>query len=116
FDFDTPVTGDMTLYAGWLVNQYTVTYAGNGSDGGTVPAAVTADYDTVITVADNTGGLTKTGHTFVGWNTAADGSGESYASGAPLRLGAADVTLDAQWVINQYTVTYAGNGSDGGTV
>src|SRR5690606_14567645 len=101
---------DVTLYAQWEINQYTVTYAGNGSDGGTVQAAVTADYDTDITVADNTGGLTKTGHTFVGWNTAEDGSGENYAPGETLRLGAADVTLYARWQKNSYTVSFESNG------
>src|SRR5690606_27678241 len=110
FDFDTPVTGDMPLYAGRLVNQYTVTYAGNGSDGGRVPAPVTADYESDITVADNTGGLTKTGHTFAGWNTAANGSGTSYQAGDTFQLGTSDVTLYAQWEKNRYTVTFDSNG------
>src|SRR5690606_17043139 len=100
-------------YAGWLGTRDTVAGAGNGHDAGTEPAAVTADYDTVITVADNTGGLTKTGHTFVGWNTAADGSGTSYQAGDTFQLGTSDVTLYAQWEKNRYTVTFDSNGGTG---
>ena len=98
------------------VDVYSVTYNGNGSTGGTVPVD-THTYlpGSSITLAANTGTLAKTGSSFVGWNTAADGSGISYAPGAVIAAGAADLTLYAEWAV-EYTVTYNGNGSDGGTV
>ena len=59
--------------------------------------------------------MTKTGHTFSGWNTAANGSGTSYAAAATFNMPANNVTLFAQWTINTHTVTYDGNTNDGGT-
>ena len=96
---------------------YTITYAGNGSTGGTVPADH-AEYMTgaTVTVLGNTGSLVSTGHSFAGWNTAANGSGTAHAAGATFSMGSANVTLYAQWTLSSatYTVTYAGNGSTSG--
>ncbi len=65
----------------------------------------------------NTGNLVKTGYTFAGWNTAADGSGASYAGGETFTMGASNAMLYAKWTQNPtYTVTYNGNGNTGGTV
>lgn len=58
----------------------------------------------------NNGGLTKTGYTFAGWNTAADGSGTSYSSGQAFTMGNANVTLYARWT----AVGGGGNGNGGG--
>ena len=60
------------------------------------------------------GSLVKTGYTFNGWNTAAGGTGTSYAAGATFTI-SADTTLYAQWTPTTYTVTYSGNGNTGGT-
>ncbi|TLS48216.1 hypothetical protein FE782_31920, partial [Paenibacillus antri] len=117
FDFAAPIgAADITLYAKWTINSYTVTYDGNGSDGGTVPTESSHDYNTSVTVPGNPGGLTKTGHTFAGWNTAADGNGTQYATSDTFTIGAADVTLYAKWTINSYAVTYEGNGATSGDV
>ena len=107
-------TANVTLYAQWTINSYSVTYDDNGSTGGTSPTSVSQDYNTSVTVSDN-GTLTKTGYMFTGWDTAADGSGTNYAAADTFTLGAANVTLYAQWTINSYTVTYDGNGSTGGS-
>jgi uncharacterized repeat protein (TIGR02543 family) len=65
----------------------------------------------------NTGSLVKTNNTFIGWNTQANGSGLSYATGVVFSMGASNVTLFAQWTANPtYTVTYNGNGNSGGTI
>ncbi len=116
---DTFVIGaaNVTLYAKWTINSYTVTYAGNGSTGGTAPTDPSSPYNfgATVTVLGNTGSLVKTGYTFAGWNTQADGLGTSYNAGDTFVIGAANVTLYAKWTINSYTVTYAGNGSTGGT-
>jgi uncharacterized repeat protein (TIGR02543 family) len=60
--------------------------------------------------------LTKTGFTFTGWNTAADGSGTAYQPGDTFTIGSADVTLYAQWeALPQCTLAYEGNGHTSGT-
>lgn len=76
---------------------YTVTYLGNGNTGGTVPTD-TNNYVAGATVAvADVGSLVYTGHGFAGWNTASNGSGTEYAPGTTFAMGAADITLYAQW-------------------
>jgi uncharacterized repeat protein (TIGR02543 family) len=100
FATDT-VTSDVTLYAQWTINSYTVTYDGNGNTSGTVPAGpVDYNYRATVTVLGNTGTLVKTGWTFTGWNIAADGSGNDetdYTVGDTFNMGSENVTLYAQW-------------------
>ena len=106
----------VTLYAQWTANTYTVTYDGNGNTGGTTPANQTKTHGVSLTLATNSGALVKTGSTFLGWNTATDGTGTNYAGGAPYTADAA-VTLYANWTTaTTYTVTYNGNGETGGSV
>jgi uncharacterized repeat protein (TIGR02543 family) len=58
--------------------------------------------------------LTKTGYTFSGWNTAANGSGTAYAGGASFTIPASNTTLFAQWTASTtYTMTYDANGGTG---
>ena len=77
---------------------YTVSYNGNGNTSGTAPTDPSSPYASgaSVTVLGNTGGLAKTGSTFNGWNTAANGSGTSYAPAATFAINA-DTTLFAQW-------------------
>jgi uncharacterized repeat protein (TIGR02543 family) len=76
---------------------YTVTYNANGATSGTAPADQTKIEGTALTLADNTNGLDVTGYqVFAGWNTASDGSGDSYAAGATYSADA-NLTLYAQW-------------------
>ncbi|WP_459926036.1 InlB B-repeat-containing protein, partial [Desulfatiferula olefinivorans] len=58
-----------------------------------------------VTVLDNTESLVKTGYTFDGWNTAANGSGTAYSGGDTFAMGSSNVTLYAQWTIDTYAVT-----------
>ena len=106
---------DTTLYAKWTANTYNITYDSNGNEGGTVPSGQSGAYNSSITLQNNTGILTITGYTFVGWNTAADGSGTDYAVGSSYTIPAGDTTLYAKWTINTYNVTYDGNGNTNGT-
>ncbi|MFD2874989.1 InlB B-repeat-containing protein [Paenibacillus rhizoplanae] len=94
----------MTLYAQWTANPtYTVTYNGNGSTGGTVPTDSNPyAQNATVTVLGNTGSLEKTGNTFTGWNTAADGTGAPYVANATFSMGAANVTLYAQWTVSPW--------------
>jgi uncharacterized repeat protein (TIGR02543 family) len=90
--------------------EYTVTYDANGADSGTVPSAggnYTAG--STVSVCRNTGNLAKTGYTFAGWNTAADGTGIPYAADGTFIMGNAGVTLYAEWAAGTgtvYTVQY----------
>jgi len=96
---------------------YTVTYDANWADSGSVPVDTT-NYEAgqTVTVLGNTGNLVKAGYAFSGWNTASDGSGESYTQGQTFVMGSADVTLYARWTQNPtYTVTYDANGADSGS-
>ncbi|KWX81447.1 InlB B-repeat-containing protein, partial [Paenibacillus jilunlii] len=88
-------TANATLYAKWTANPtYAVTYNGNGSTGGTVPTDSNSyQQGNTVTVLGNTGTLVKTGYTFAGWNTAANGSGTDYAANATFSMGTANATL-----------------------
>ena len=92
---------DITLYAAWKINQYTVSFESNG--GGSV-AFVKQDYNTTVAKPE---APARTGYTFAGWF--ADSSLTSAVSW-PLTIGAGDVTLYAAWTINQYTVSFDSNG------
>jgi uncharacterized repeat protein (TIGR02543 family) len=83
----------------------TVQYDPNGATGPTnfSPTSIPAPQymspytgTTSITISDNTGSLVKSGSTFIGWNTAANGSGTNYAAGATYN-GGASLILYAQW-------------------
>jgi len=75
---------------------YAVSYAGNGNTRGSVPTS-TVKYKEgqTVTVLGNTGSLAKTGNSYIGWNTKADGSGTSYVQGSTFVMGKSDVTLYA---------------------
>ena len=75
---------------------YVITYSGNGHTSGNPPATQSGSGS--VTLSSNTGTLAKTDSYFNGWNTAADGSGTSYAVGASYTL-SASVTLYAKWVV-----------------
>lgn len=78
-------------------------------------STVKVSYNTKIVLAPNT--FKRTGYTFTGWNTKADGSGTSYANKATVtKLTSKDgatVALYAQWKINSYTITFDANGGNG---
>ena len=81
----------------------TLTYNANGGEG-SAPADQSADKWSTVTVAENT--FTRSGYSFAGWNTQADGSGEDYAAGDAFQLTGQDAVLYAQW-------SYNGGGSTG---
>lgn len=114
FDGTTVVTSNATVYAQWTINNYTLTYYGNGHDGGDPHPAENHNYGTSVTIK-NQNTLTKTGYTFNGWNTASNGSGTGYQTDDEISI-AGDMNLYAQWTENaKCTVTFNGNGGSGQT-
>jgi uncharacterized repeat protein (TIGR02543 family) len=106
--------GNINLYAKWTPINYTVTYQPNSATEGAAPTdATNYNIGQSITVRGNTGTLVRTGYSFAGWNTAADGTGTTYQSGNQILVGSASVTLYAKWTANTYTVTYNANGASG---
>ena len=83
----------LTLYPVWNANQYTITFDTNG---GSEIAPITQDYGTEITAPDNP---TRKGYTFKGWDKE-----------IPETMPAGNITVKAQWEINQYTITFDTNG------
>ncbi|MCI6123510.1 MAG: InlB B-repeat-containing protein [Christensenellaceae bacterium] len=98
WDKDIPVTmpaENVTITAKWTINQYTIAF---DTDGGSYIAPITQDYNTAVTAPENP---SKTGYTFAGWDMA-----------IPATMPAENVTIKAQWTINQYTITFD---TDGGS-
>ncbi len=79
-----------------ITSPYHISYDANGGTG-TAPPTQTKLHDQPLTLATNSGNLAKTGYTFAGWNTAADGSGTTYAAGSSYTDNVA-ITLYAKWL------------------
>ena len=84
---------DMTVTAQWEINQYTITFDTNG---GSEIAPITQDYGTKITTPADP---TRKGYTFKGWDKE-----------IPETMPAENMTVKAQWEINQYAITFDTNG------
>ena len=87
------VTDNITLYAKWAANTYTITF---DTAGGSEIAPITQDYGTVITAPE---APTREGYTFIGWDKE-----------IPTTMPTENMTVTAQWEINQYTITFDTNG------
>ncbi|MFP4457795.1 MAG: InlB B-repeat-containing protein, partial [Clostridia bacterium] len=86
---------------------YKVFYDGNGNEGGEVPVDSSVyEEDTIVEASSNVNDLTKTGYTLSEWNTKSNGSGVSYQLGDSFVRHNKDITLYAQWEINNYTITF----------
>ena len=105
-------TNNITLYAQWKANTYTVSYNGNGATGGST-ANSSHTYDSAKALTAN--GYRKNGYSFAGWTTNADGSGTVYSNGTSVKnltsANGGTVTLYAKWNAKSGTINYiAGNG------
>ena len=105
---------DITYYASWIGNQYTVEYHGNGHSGGSTASSIHT-YGEPKNLTPN--GFAKTGHTFAGWKENATGR-EFDDQERVINLAEDDgavVNLYAKWRVNTYTVEYNANGGTGST-
>lgn len=93
----------------------TITYNGNGKTGGSVPGDQEELYNSTVTLAKNSGNLTKTNHVFTGWNTASNGLGIHYSAGATITV-TAGLTLYAEWTEADWGIkggnSESGDGAD----
>ena len=90
---ETMPADNITVKAQWEINQYTIAFDTNG---GSEIAPITQDYGTEITAPDNP---TRKGYTFKGWDKE-----------IPETMPADNITVKAQWEINQYTIAFDTNG------
>ena len=106
YDWNTLLTGNVTVYAHWQRLQANVVYDANGGTGS--HAATTGwQYSDVTVPSDTSKSFTRAGYVFLGWDTQADGNGTAYKDGSQVPLQDKDITLYAQWqpVFEQFTPT-----------
>ena len=106
YDWNTLLTGNVTVYAHWQRLQSNVVYDGNGGTGS--HANTTGwQYSDVTVPSDTSKSFKRDGYVFLGWDTQADGNGTAYKDGSQVPLQDKDITLYAQWqpVFEQFTPT-----------
>ena len=89
WNFADAVATDLPLTAKWQINRYTITF---DTAGGSEVPSITQDYGTAITPP---AAPTRTGYTFAGWDKT-----------IPTTMPAGNMTITAQWQVNQYTITF----------
>ncbi|MEG0759624.1 MAG: InlB B-repeat-containing protein, partial [Raoultibacter sp.] len=112
----TMPANDQTLFAHWTAKPYTIFFDANGVVGSMGSQSMT--YGVKEALKPNTL-VAPAGSRFTGWNTRADGLGDSYADKAEvLDLAAGDdsITLFAQWTENTYTIEFNPNPPEGSAV
>ena len=106
YDWNTLLTGNVTVYAQWQRLQSNVVYDANGGTGS--HANTTGwQYSDVTVPSDTSKSFKRDGYVFLGWDTQADGNGTAYKDGSQVPLQDKDITLYAQWqpVFEQFTPT-----------
>ncbi|MCX5775226.1 MAG: InlB B-repeat-containing protein [Firmicutes bacterium] len=100
YTFTVMPNQDITLYAKWQINQYTITFVTNG---GSSVAAILADYNAAVSAPT---APTKTGYTFAGWFS--DSALTTPYTFSTMPLGG--TTVYAKWDVKEYTITFNSNG------
>lgn len=104
-----PFATSTTLYAQWIVTaptMATITFNANGGVGTMAPETETLNVSAVVT----TNTFARTGYTFSGWNTAANGSGTSFTNNELVQF-TVSTTFYAQWTAVPITVPFSGQAS-----
>jgi len=95
YTFTTMPAENITIYAKWTINQYTIIF---NVDGGSAVTAITQDYNTIVSSPSSP---TKTGYTFGEWySDIALTTAYTFTT-----MPAEDITIYSKWTINQYTIT-----------
>ena len=114
YDFNTPLTNNVTVYAHWIGNGYTVRFTGNGATGGNTPDQA-FQYNIGQNLSRN--GFVRDGYTFTGWkradNQQAYGDGQWVTNLTTQPNGI--VTMVAQWSANEAHIRYNPNPPAGKT-
>lgn len=108
YDWNTLLTGNVTVYAHWERLKASVVYDRNAKDAKGSHANTTGwQYSDVTVPSDTSKSFTRAGYVFLGWDTQADGNGTAYKDGSQVPLQDKDITLYAQWqpVFEQFTPT-----------
>lgn len=104
-------TGNLTLYAKWMPVKYDISFNGNGG-GGYLEEMTGLSYGKAYTLRKNK--YSRTGYSFTGWNTKADGSGTAYKNQASvMNLGEWEgqrIILYAMWDMDTYSISYVLDG------
>ncbi len=95
WDFDDPIPGNMTLYAGWDILSYVIRVR---LENGEQDIIINQNYGTPVTAPDDP---TREGYTFIGWDTP-----------FPKKMPAKIMEITALWQINRYKITFD---TDGGS-
>lgn len=116
FDLDTEIVKDITVKPVFRKNNYTISFDKNQGTGSM--ANLPMVYDEEKQLPENT--FARTGYSFNGWNTEANGGGNSYTDAQSIKnLVSADngsITLYAQWQANTYTIVFDANAPESALV
>jgi len=111
-----PDTEHIQLYAQWVDDKYIITYDANDGAG----TMEVQTFEAGVSQALTTNAFTKECHNFIGWNTAANGTGASFSNGQTVTFAIADIiadmgrcTLYAQWSPYEYSLEFSPNGGVG---
>ena len=103
------ITKATSVFLNFTTNSYSITYNNNGGSGSV--SSQSFKHGESVTISAGTA-LSKTGHTFNGWNTNAAGTGTNYTVGTAYTPNQ-NLTLYAKWKANTYTINYDANGGTG---
>jgi uncharacterized repeat protein (TIGR02543 family) len=100
------------ITATFAQNTYNLIFNSNGGTG----TMIIQVFDQGETKAISPNQFTRAGYVFTGWNTQVDGSGTAYANNGPLTMGSSSVRLFAQWAPSLFSINFAPNGANSGTM
>lgn len=107
-------TGDVTLYAKFTVNQYTLSFNKGSADGGDAPESQSVNFGENATLPEETDAtMYKTGYHLESWHAESDLSDAGYEPGSLYAMPAVNTTLYAKWVLNdtRYVIFNTNGGS-----
>ena len=96
YQWATPLTGNVTVYAHWQRLQANVVYNANGGTG-SHPNTTGWQYSDVTIPGDTSKSFTRDGYVFKGWSLKAGKADVVYKDGSQIPLQDKDITLYAQW-------------------